>query len=138
MIRRQPQIGMIRDDVAGGHAIGERLGEKEVIEANVGIPAGKRRSGTGQMAHAVSIDIVGAEHDRDGLPADAAPAEPDEQPQPQGQARHVQPFVGRERVALQVLPQESKYINLNPYCLHLWACLDGEAVPDFARGGKTI
>jgi hypothetical protein len=47
-------------------------------------------------------------------------------------------FVGRERVALQVLPQESRYININPYVLHLWACLDGDAVPDFARGGKTI
>lgn len=31
---------------------------------------------------------------------------------------------------------EDKYINLHPTCLHLWHCLDGDVVPDFARGGQ--
>jgi hypothetical protein len=47
-------------------------------------------------------------------------------------------FVGKDRTALQVLPKESKYVNMHPYCLHLWCCLDGDVVPDFTRGGKGI
>jgi hypothetical protein len=40
-------------------------------------------------------------------------------------------FVGLEAVALQVLPRASEYVNVHPYVLHLWSCLDGEVVPDF-------
>jgi len=47
-------------------------------------------------------------------------------------------FVGRERTALQVVPPASRHINIHPNCLHLWACLDGDVTPDFARGGDTI
>jgi len=47
-------------------------------------------------------------------------------------------FVGLERTALQVLPKQSRYINLHPFVLHLWCCLDADPVPDFARGGDSI
>ena len=47
-------------------------------------------------------------------------------------------FLGREALAVQVLPPESRYINIHPFVLHLWRCLDGEPVPDFARGGTSI
>lgn len=29
-------------------------------------------------------------------------------------------FIGEEREAVHVLPKASDYINLHPYCLHLW------------------
>jgi hypothetical protein len=44
-------------------------------------------------------------------------------------------FIGAKRVALQVLPSADKYVNLHPYCLHLWCCLDGDPVPDFTFEG---
>jgi hypothetical protein len=47
-------------------------------------------------------------------------------------------FLGRERLALQVLVPESRWINIHPYVLHLWSCIDGDPVPDFARGGDSI
>jgi hypothetical protein len=47
-------------------------------------------------------------------------------------------FVGSEALAVQVLPPESRYINIHAFVLHLWRCVDGDPVPDFARGGKTI
>jgi hypothetical protein len=44
-------------------------------------------------------------------------------------------FIGRERQAIQVLPNESKYVNIHPYCLHLFACVEGDdPMPDFTRG----
>lgn len=46
-------------------------------------------------------------------------------------------IVGPEATALQVLPPKSKYVNKHPFCLHLWACLDGDVVPDFSRGGQV-
>ena len=30
-------------------------------------------------------------------------------------------FIGEEREAYHVLPKQSDYINLMPYCLHLWS-----------------
>ncbi len=47
-------------------------------------------------------------------------------------------FIGKNKLAVQVLPPDEDYINLNPHVLHLWHCLDGCPVPDFAQGGKTI
>ena len=48
-------------------------------------------------------------------------------------------FVGRERLALQVLPPASEYVNINPRVLHLWSALEGpRPVPDFTRGRKAI
>ena len=47
-------------------------------------------------------------------------------------------FVGRDKLAVQVLPQQVRYINIHPHCLHIWHCIDGDPVPDFARGGASI
>lgn len=33
-------------------------------------------------------------------------------------------FIGDEKVAYQVLPRQSEYINLMPYCLHLWSPME--------------
>jgi hypothetical protein len=47
-------------------------------------------------------------------------------------------FIGADKLAVQVLPPESRYISIHPYCLHLWHCIDADPVPDFARGGASI
>lgn len=47
-------------------------------------------------------------------------------------------FVGRDRTALQILPPEAKYVNINPYVLHLWSCLDGNVTPDFTAGTGSL
>jgi hypothetical protein len=42
-------------------------------------------------------------------------------------------FVGRDRIAVQVLPPEDLYVNAHKYCFHLWSCLDDpQLVPDDA------
>jgi hypothetical protein len=43
-------------------------------------------------------------------------------------------FIGRDRKAVQVFPSQEEYVNVNPYCLHLWHCLDGDGLPDFTSG----
>lgn len=47
-------------------------------------------------------------------------------------------FLGPEALAVQVLAPKSRHINIHAHCLHLWKCLDGDPVPDFARGGRSI
>lgn len=47
-------------------------------------------------------------------------------------------FVGEHREAYQVFARRSKHVNIMPFCLHLWCCLDGPALPDFTRGGDSI
>lgn len=44
-------------------------------------------------------------------------------------------FIGRDRTALQVLPRAAEYVNIHPYVLHLYACLDGDVTPDFRVEG---
>lgn len=46
-------------------------------------------------------------------------------------------FIGKDRLAVQILPREKDYYNMHPHVLHLWCCLDGDPVPDFkaSRGG---
>jgi hypothetical protein len=47
-------------------------------------------------------------------------------------------FLGKNRWAIQVFPTEDKYVNINPYVLHLWYCVDGEVLPDFTGGSNSI
>ncbi len=47
-------------------------------------------------------------------------------------------FLGRETKAIQVIPPRSQYVNIHPNCLHLWYCVDGDPLPDFTRGGKSL
>lgn len=32
-------------------------------------------------------------------------------------------FIGPEQEAHQIMPPESQYVNLHPYCMHLWAAM---------------
>ena len=48
-------------------------------------------------------------------------------------------FVGADRWAYQVFPDEREYVNDNPYVLHLFSRFDGtRALPDFTRGLGTL
>lgn len=47
-------------------------------------------------------------------------------------------FLGDEALAVSLFVPRSRHINIHPYCLHMWRCLDGDPVPDFAEGGNTI
>ena len=47
-------------------------------------------------------------------------------------------FIGEARKAIMVLPDKANYVNLHPYCLHLWHCLDGDGLPEFSHGLGTI
>lgn len=40
-------------------------------------------------------------------------------------------FIGKEKLAIQVLPPDSEFVNIHPNVLHLWHCLDEDPVPDF-------
>lgn len=47
-------------------------------------------------------------------------------------------FLGVESKAIQVIPPRSKYVNKNPYVLHLFMCLDGDNLPDFTQGSGNL
>lgn len=40
-------------------------------------------------------------------------------------------FVG-DRYAVQEFPPPDRYVNIHPYCLHLFACLDEWPLPEFS------
>ncbi len=46
-------------------------------------------------------------------------------------------FVTDAYQAIQCFPRAVRHVNIHPYCLHLWACLDpqGDGLPDFGREG---
>lgn len=44
-------------------------------------------------------------------------------------------FIGRDKLAVQVLPRKADYVNCHEFCLHLFHCLDGDPCPDFRRDG---
>ena len=46
-------------------------------------------------------------------------------------------FIGDDHQALQVFPRRERHVNLHPFCLHLWACLEpeGDGLPDFGKEG---
>lgn len=43
-------------------------------------------------------------------------------------------FIGNEQDAIQIFPRLSNHVNIHPYCLHLWSCLNPNKFPDFTRG----
>lgn len=47
-------------------------------------------------------------------------------------------FMGGEQKAIQVFAPESEHCNVHPFCLHLWACLDGDPLPDFRGPGGIV
>ena len=80
--------------------------------------------------------IVSASRERDGKRwLHASMSRPNSLPS-WGDVRDVKSvFVGDHRTAVQILPPESEYVNIHPYVLHLWCCLDGDIVPDFVTEG---
>jgi hypothetical protein len=44
-------------------------------------------------------------------------------------------FIGDNKKAIMIFPDEEHYVNLHPYCLHLFCCLDGDGLPEFSREG---
>jgi hypothetical protein len=44
-------------------------------------------------------------------------------------------FLGKNAVAIQVLPPRSEWVNIHPFCLHLYQCLDDRPIPDFRKLG---
>ena len=47
-------------------------------------------------------------------------------------------FIGDDVKAIMIFPERKYYVNLHPYCLHLWSCLDGDGLPEFSHGLGTI
>lgn len=47
-------------------------------------------------------------------------------------------WIGDDRKAIMVLPEKDKHINIHPFVLHLWCCVDGDAIPDFTHGGDSL
>ena len=47
-------------------------------------------------------------------------------------------FLGEDAHAIQVFPPKAQHISIFRFCLHLWHCIDGNPLPDFARGGDSI
>jgi hypothetical protein len=46
-------------------------------------------------------------------------------------------FIGAEHKAIQVFAPADEHVNIHPFCLHLFRCLDGDPLPDF-RVGKEL
>lgn len=42
-------------------------------------------------------------------------------------------FLGEDKRAIQVFVPTSEWVNIHPYCLHLFACLSADVLPDFRR-----
>lgn len=51
-------------------------------------------------------------------------------------------LIGTDREAYQVLPPRSRWVNIHPNCLHLFALAEGDGdravLPDFTHGGATL
>lgn len=47
-------------------------------------------------------------------------------------------FLGPETRCIQIVPPASSHVNIHEFCLHLWHCHDGDALPDFTHGKGSI
>jgi hypothetical protein len=43
-------------------------------------------------------------------------------------------FIGRDDTSIQVIPPRKQYVNIHPFCLHLFTCIEGNVLPDFTYG----
>jgi hypothetical protein len=43
-------------------------------------------------------------------------------------------FIGGDQKAIMVLPPNPEYVNVHPYCMHLFCNLFNDPLPDFTRG----
>lgn len=44
-------------------------------------------------------------------------------------------FLGKDALAIQILPARSEYINVHEFCLDLYQCLEDRPIPDFRKLG---
>jgi len=47
-------------------------------------------------------------------------------------------WAGTEAKAIEVHAPESEHVNIHSFVRHLWVCLEGDPLPDFTRGNKSI
>ncbi len=47
-------------------------------------------------------------------------------------------FIGENKKAIMIFPEKENHVNLHPYCLHLWSCLETDNIPDFTHGLNSI
>lgn len=47
-------------------------------------------------------------------------------------------WIGADRKAVMVFAPASEHVNIHPFALHLWHCVDGDPLPDFTHGGSTL
>ena len=47
-------------------------------------------------------------------------------------------ILGSESKAIQVIAPRSEWVNIHGKCLHLFLCLDGDGLPDFTMGSKSL
>jgi hypothetical protein len=47
-------------------------------------------------------------------------------------------FIGKNRLAVQILPVEEDYVNRHPFTLHLYTRINGDTLPGLAPGGRTL
>lgn len=41
-------------------------------------------------------------------------------------------FIGKDRKAIMVFPEQENHVNIHETCLHLWCCLDEWGIPEFS------
>jgi hypothetical protein len=46
-------------------------------------------------------------------------------------------FIGKDKKAIMVFPEEENYVNIHPNCLHLWYSSENP-IPEFSEGKGTI
>lgn len=47
-------------------------------------------------------------------------------------------WAGDDRKCIMVFPEKENHVNIHPYVLHLWCCIDGDPLPDFTHGRMMI
>lgn len=47
-------------------------------------------------------------------------------------------WAGDDKKCIQVFPARTEHVNFHPNCLHLFCCLDGDALPDFTWGTGMV
>jgi len=47
-------------------------------------------------------------------------------------------FIGDDLKAIMIFPEKKEHVNIHPFCLHLWFCLDSDGLPDFTHGSGSI
>lgn len=47
-------------------------------------------------------------------------------------------FIGDYRKAVMVLPPKCEHVNIHPFCLHLFSCINADKLPDFRHADGSI